>query len=392
MDTLETLLEGRLADFNITGPRFVEVLQVMTVATMGDETAKEVLASINNYSSFLEFGEMMKFKYEEIYCEEIYKEKMDSSASSPASSTTFVRVLWDIENIPPHSSTSSKSAYEVVASILSHLKRTSIIPPSSTTDTNVTVFYSPEKKTLSPKDIKGLDRASVEQIFVSTKREDADRKLITRISREMNVLPKASSKFVIISSDMDFVPHMQLLSNGGFEVHSIADYEAGSEQAKVFEMFCNSCSMFEEVLKGVGGAGGEVVDHDEEALTTSIPSSSKSTSSSKTLRGVGYEINSTYTGACSFWSPAGWGFLLASHLSDSKKHHIFVHNTSLPDQNTKFRFLKKGEKVRFGVVESDGGVMAANCEAVDGLLACQQQQQQQQQQPKSHKHKRDKHF
>jgi hypothetical protein len=131
---------------------------------------------------------------------------------------TFVRVLWDIENIPPSKASKRLPTYDIVQNILNYLKANQIIPSNQSTDSttgvrsscdvNVTVFYSPEKRTLSAKDTKSLDRASVEQIFVTSKREDADRKLITRISREMVVLPPESTKFVVISSDLDFVSHV----------------------------------------------------------------------------------------------------------------------------------------------------------------------------------------
>lgn len=63
-----------------------------------------------------------------------------------------------------------------------------------------------------------LDRSAVEMICVSPKREDADRKLVSRLQREMAVLPPQRTTMVILSGDMDFVPQYQHARAQGFTV------------------------------------------------------------------------------------------------------------------------------------------------------------------------------
>lgn len=70
---------------------------------------------------------------------------------------------------------------------------------------------------------------------MSSKREDADRKLGIRINQEMLVLQPAVTTFVIISSDQDFRHHMQLLQNQGFTV--IVIHNANNDKwSQVLEM------------------------------------------------------------------------------------------------------------------------------------------------------------
>ena len=63
-----------------------------------------------------------------------------------------------------------------------------------------------------------FDRAGVEQVFCSRKVEDADRKIVTRLQQESEVLPPERTAFVVISSDLDFNTHCGFLTARGFTV------------------------------------------------------------------------------------------------------------------------------------------------------------------------------
>jgi hypothetical protein len=188
---------------------------------------------------------------------------------------------------------------------------------------------------------------------------------------------------------------MQLLDNAGFEVHAIHDYERGAEQRKVLSMFCRSEASIMEVMR-IGGGGGDDGEGEKESSSSSSSSSylqaaspsvkttantdddgSPTKSSQPTIRGIGYDLKTTYTGTCTYWNTSqGWGLLHSNNLPQTKKHGLFVHNTALPGgKGVKLRFLKKGEGCRFRACESgkgDSQVMACNVEGIEeGLLSCQ---------------------
>ena len=82
---------------------------------------------------------------------------------------------------------------------------------ASGVDTRITAFFNPNGGCVSQKVVGELDMSGVELVWVSQKREDADRKLGLRISQEIQVLSPSHTTFIIISSDQDFRGHMQLL-------------------------------------------------------------------------------------------------------------------------------------------------------------------------------------
>ena len=142
------------------------------------------------------------------------------AAAKPPAPTriTAVRVLWDIENVGVRREV---GALQTVSRLFAFLERRGLYGPA--VDCRVTAFFRPtdahgNPTNISQQVIDDLDRAAVELVWVSSKREDADRKLTTRVSQEMAVLTPADTAFVVISSDQDFRTQYQMMNNAGFRV------------------------------------------------------------------------------------------------------------------------------------------------------------------------------
>jgi hypothetical protein len=71
-------------------------------------------------------------------------------------------------------------------------------------------------------------------VWVADKREDINRKLTNRLTREMQVMSPENAYFVIITSDQDFRQHFQLLRNAGFGVIAIHNASSPKKWKQVF--------------------------------------------------------------------------------------------------------------------------------------------------------------
>jgi len=179
---------------------------------------------IEQYQDFLAFGRMM----EQVFLRLHYpgggaaggaagaaggdgsgRSVAQQLAPSSNSAVKAVRVLWDIENIAVPKKI---GGVETVKRIKDFLKSHGL--SGIGIDSRIAVFFNPSK--ISKQLIKELDAASVELVWISNKVEDADRKLVARISQEMAVLPAASTTFVLISSDKDFRSQLQILTGAGY--------------------------------------------------------------------------------------------------------------------------------------------------------------------------------
>lgn len=105
------------------------------------------------------------------------------------------------------------------------------------------------------------------QIWVSSKREDADRKLGLRINQEMMVLPPADTTFVIISSDQDFRHYYQLLGSRGYEVIVVHNARNGSNWVQVLEMHTHRAYRWLDIMAGNVISRDEVLAHPIECHT-----------------------------------------------------------------------------------------------------------------------------
>ena len=105
------------------------------------------------------------------------------------------------------------------------------------------------------------DVLNAHQIWVSSKREDADRKLGLRINQEMMVLPHTETTFVIISSDQDFRHYYQLLNSAGYEVIVVhnAGPGPGAKWVKVLEMHAHRAFRWCDIMNGAVKSRDETV-------------------------------------------------------------------------------------------------------------------------------------
>ena len=83
---------------------------------------------------------------------------------------------------------------------------------------------------------------------MSSKREDADRKIGIRIQQEMVVLPPFETVFVIISSDQDFRHYYQLLSCAGYEVIVIHNAAHDSSNVKTLAMHASKVHTWSDIM------------------------------------------------------------------------------------------------------------------------------------------------
>jgi hypothetical protein len=168
-----------------------------------------------------------------------------NSTEASSSAKIFVRVLWDLENIAVPRRI---GGLNVVSKIRDFLAKKGLL--GTGIDTRITGFFSPEHKTMSSKTVEELDKAGVELVWVSSKREDADRKIGYRISQETQVLKDhKNTTFVIISSDQDFRHHMLLLLNEGYRVIVIHNAPPG-KWSQSLEMQASEAYRWQEDVFG----------------------------------------------------------------------------------------------------------------------------------------------
>eukprot|EP00605_Chrysophyceae_sp_TOSAG23-4_P002780 GSChrysophyteH1.ASY1.ANO1.3064.1 assembled CDS len=175
------------------------------------QAAMTLIQYVERYQDFCLFGNMMEIS------SSTARNSTDINASTsttPEISRQSVRVLWDIENIPVPRVLGGLSTVEKITAFL---RAHSLY--GSGIDSRTTVFFNPSR--ISDQLVRELDSASVELVWISPKQEDADRKLVKRISQEMAVLTPQNTSFVLISSDKDFRSQVQLLISSGYKCYVI---------------------------------------------------------------------------------------------------------------------------------------------------------------------------
>ena len=214
--SIESLIELQLNSFNIKiDDCYTELVSVsVSVSQPLPEATAKVVTQLEKYLDFLSFCQLMKNKFQEIWLidDDEYDTKEEEEEVDEGKKN-FVRVLWDVENVGIPRDFSGFSTCEAITAFLNER---GVI--NASTDFNLTLFRCPSKRTISKQDEKELDRAAVEQIICSDKREDADRKLVTKLNREMSVLPPSLTSFVVISSDNDFTSSYLNCRNLGFNI------------------------------------------------------------------------------------------------------------------------------------------------------------------------------
>jgi phosphoribosylanthranilate isomerase len=232
------------------------------LSCLHDDSAASLLQMLDTADSFIEFALMMESEYFRIYSID-RERRIEAPVSSGSSSSVVagqhqmcVRILWDIENV---SVSKSQGGLKTVSNLREFLKSKNLL--GAGIDTRITAFFNPSQRSVSDRVVQELDKAGVELIWVSTKREDADRKLSMRVSQEMQVLNPTLSTFVIISSDQDFRSQMQLLESTGFRVIVIHQCKTEAWRAAM-EMHCSEAFEWSAV---VGLDESNVADDSTEA-------------------------------------------------------------------------------------------------------------------------------
>ena len=285
-----------------------------------DDVAERLLSDVfHKYANFFSFGSMMSEKYEELYLKEHSSKEFQQSeinySSQKGNSLVIVndpmkaivskeenaliihdnepqrhvRVLWDIENVQVPK---NHRALTLIANLQKFLADQTPILFGPGIDVRITAFFNPSSNRVPSHVVDELDRAAVELVWVSKKREDADRKIggdvvctLTcdvlyttngflflvvnpgiRIHQEMQVLkPPERVSFMLISSDNDFRHHIQLLTNTGYEaivVHNAQEIKVDGKTIstnnswqQALELHATKAFHWKEIVdyKGTGG-------------------------------------------------------------------------------------------------------------------------------------------
>ena len=142
------------------------------------------------------------------------------------------RVLWDIENV---SVPSGIDTVEAVRALERWLETRGLWGAGVVG--LITAFFNPDSVGTRMRD--ALNRANVEQVLASSKREDADRKLNARLERDLALLPiGAATAVVFITADMDFIEQLRRVKERGgptvlltTALHGSAHYNALAHSA-----------------------------------------------------------------------------------------------------------------------------------------------------------------
>jgi len=391
---VESELFKEISNMGVSEERFIALLDASL--QQGDETVERLYKELVVYRNFVDFGLMMQQKYNELY-----PSPSPTISSSPnptlTSTISICRVLWDLENVQVNP---RLGGIKTVMQLQDFLKRNNMM--GAGIDTRITAFLNPFNKNISKKVIEELNKASVELVCASSKREDADRKLGIRINQEMQLLNPALTTFVIISSDQDFRQHMQLMANAGYKVVIIHDAKHESWR-NTLEMHASMSFEWGQVVTAPSDDTAESPQQESRdpspappiatTSTTAVPSASSSqaklqTQETSTTAGgarsgrdqvkealaVGWRI-----AVCQRWSSA-FGFLMVdvlhpplsadfvltspqelhqSHMRINKKTptadgghiindsivRVYVHSSALTHKPQASRILKAGEHV-----------------------------------------------
>ena len=203
-----------------------------------------------------------------------------ASSSSAMGDRPSVRVLWDIENIAVPRRLGGLATVDKIFSFL----RTHNLSGSGI-DCRTTIFFNPAK--LPDQVVRDLDSAGVELVWISPKQEDADRKLVRRISQEMAVLRPETTSFVLITSDKDFRSQIQLLTGAGYKV--IIIHSATHDDWRLsLEMHATQAFRWADVIGQEVPAAGDDEEH--------FPALNNNNNSSGNGSGSGSGGNSKSTG------------------------------------------------------------------------------------------------
>ena len=221
---LQAVLDIIRSQFDEIG--YTEEKFIAAVLARPTETAsKKLLGFLDGLADFTIFGEMMEDTFSRIYGSTptpVYPGRSigamlqppcgvpsrnttarhrEMASTSLSTTTGAVRVLWDIENV---SVRKKDGGIKVVTKLNNFLESKGLRAPGidlryiydeynkfTVCDVSgivrLTAFFNPSNGAVSKHIVNDLDKAAVELVWVSNKREDADRKLGMRINQDMQV-------------------------------------------------------------------------------------------------------------------------------------------------------------------------------------------------------------
>ncbi|KAL1503353.1 hypothetical protein AB1Y20_011405 [Prymnesium parvum] len=390
--TLDALLDAQLARLDLPAARCAEWL-CGGVAPPSSAALPSVRAKLERYTDFLTFGAMMHQRHAELSAArrgeggDASTAEARADADEPAcggdeprggiaggAARRHTRVLWDLENVCVPS---GAQPLDVVHGIESWLSRLGYW--GAGVDGLISAFFNPDHTSRALR--TALDRAGVEQVLASSKREDADRKIVARLQRELALLPAGEQTVVVfITSDTDFIPQLRQLRGRGGPVLVVHAAPPHSQQLAALSHAATAIHSWQHVLSHASPSGA--AEEEEEAST---PQSGGRTSRARG-RGAseggakgggaasappagmaGFDASTRYGGVCEAWNgKKGFGFLCV----DGGKGRLFVHNTAIrtPTDGQRRRALRRSERVTFLVTANAKGPMAVDVVPEDAPL------------------------
>ena len=171
-------------------------------------------------------------------------EKKEEAA---ATAVRHTRVLWDFENVGVPSGI---DPFEAVCALERWLETRGLW--GAGIDSSITAFFNPDS--VGERVRKALDRAGVEQVLASSKREDADRKLNARLERDLALLPTgAATAAVFITSDTDFIPQLRRLKQRGGSTVLLTTALHGSQHYSALALAATETHPWEAIVHSSGG-------------------------------------------------------------------------------------------------------------------------------------------
>eukprot|EP00602_Paraphysomonas_sp_CaronLab_P009584 CAMPEP_0185019172 /NCGR_PEP_ID=MMETSP1103-20130426/1801_1 /TAXON_ID=36769 /ORGANISM="Paraphysomonas bandaiensis, Strain Caron Lab Isolate" /LENGTH=382 /DNA_ID=CAMNT_0027549349 /DNA_START=57 /DNA_END=1202 /DNA_ORIENTATION=+ len=201
---LQTCASQKLSEIGVSEEALV--LATKYGNAKSDSVSGNLVRCIAEYCDFMCFGKLMEDKIKQYYCSHRPLQPVHAIRR-------HVRVLWDIENVCVGR---NENAFECITKLQRFLEAQDMHGPGI--DCRITAFFRPDSKSVGRNVVQDMDKCAVELVWVSGKREDADRKLSNRIAQEIQVLKPEDTSFVIITSDQDFRHHFLQLRNCGYYV------------------------------------------------------------------------------------------------------------------------------------------------------------------------------
>ena len=404
--TLDGLLDVQLARLDLSAERAARLLNGGGGGSdcgVSSKALVEARRRLDNLSDFVTFGEMMRERHEQRLAAVAAASTSHAvvGASSPSGTAVrHTRVLWDFENVGVPSDI---DPFEAVCALERWLETRGLW--GAGIDSSITAFFEPDSVGRPLR--KALDRAGVEQVIASSKREDADRKLNARLERDLALLPTgAATAAVFITSDTDFIPQLRRLKQRGGPTVLLTTAPHGSQHYSALALAATETHPWQAIVRSSGGqtvaaapkgvgsiavvggggaAGSSAAERSDAgsvggagfgaALADSASGSAKDKAASvaaadASVPGISssppassqYQAGVRYEAKCTYWDGrGGWGRLSVQHGGT-----LFVHNTALRAGcgHGKRRYLRRGDLVSCAVGSNSKGPLAIDVELV----------------------------